>query len=460
MGTPYMPWQQHVADVAGEVDPKTGIPIYRDIIVCVPRQQGKTTIVLIKKIHRALGFGQPQSIRFTAQTKDDAREKWLEHVTILENSPLGVWKDSSHRRRKYFTKRVTNGQEHLRWFNGSIEFLKSGTEKSGHGKTLDLGVISEAFAQIDTRLEVSMRPAMITRPSAQLFIESTAGTAQSIMLNELVRVNRARLEAEPDAPSRVAYFEWSATEDDDPGDPATWARCMPALGYTIQLADVQHEYELATASPRKMAEFRRSYLNLTDWGDVNTEGIIDFAGWTDTGDDTAKVASGHMLGLDVTPDRAWASIGFAGLNRLDQYHVQLVKRERGTNWVIEGLSDLVREHHLERRVAIVARSAAATLADDLERADFEVIRLDSADTAAACGAVYDEITEGRLSHLATGQAPLDAAVAGVVWSSSDPPIFSRGKSTVDISPLYACAAARWAHQLKQADDYDVLATIA
>src|SRR5215207_2302173 len=48
LGTPLMPWQQHVADVAMEVDPDTGRLVYRRIVLTVPRQSGKTTLLLAK----------------------------------------------------------------------------------------------------------------------------------------------------------------------------------------------------------------------------------------------------------------------------------------------------------------------------------------------------------------------------------------------------------------------------
>ena len=46
LGQPLMPWQQLVADVGLELDPESGLPAYREIVVTVPRQSGKTTLVL------------------------------------------------------------------------------------------------------------------------------------------------------------------------------------------------------------------------------------------------------------------------------------------------------------------------------------------------------------------------------------------------------------------------------
>src|SRR6266498_405580 len=90
LGKDLMPWQQHVLDVALEVDPATGLPAYREVVLTVPRQSGKTTSLLCLMVHRALGFSRPQRITYTAQTRLAAREKWqYEHIPLLTKSPLG-----------------------------------------------------------------------------------------------------------------------------------------------------------------------------------------------------------------------------------------------------------------------------------------------------------------------------------------------------------------------------------
>ena len=45
LGTPLLPWQRMVADVAGELDPDTGTYFYDTVILSTPRQCGKSTLV-------------------------------------------------------------------------------------------------------------------------------------------------------------------------------------------------------------------------------------------------------------------------------------------------------------------------------------------------------------------------------------------------------------------------------
>src|SRR5262245_7346570 len=80
LGTPLMPWQRLVADVGLELL-EDGRPAYREVIVPVPRQSGKTSLILAVEVQRAVGWAPafgPQRLVYSAQTGADARKKLLE----------------------------------------------------------------------------------------------------------------------------------------------------------------------------------------------------------------------------------------------------------------------------------------------------------------------------------------------------------------------------------------------
>src|ERR1035437_1162136 len=64
LGLPFMPWQRLVADVGLELLPN-GLPAYRTAIFTVPRQSGKTTLLLALVIHRAIFW--PRSEEHTSE---------------------------------------------------------------------------------------------------------------------------------------------------------------------------------------------------------------------------------------------------------------------------------------------------------------------------------------------------------------------------------------------------------
>ena len=212
LGQPFMPWQRYVADVGCEIDPDTGLPAYREVVVTIPRQSGKTALFLAWQLDRSLNWGRPQRSVFTAQTGKDARDKWLDELfPLIEHSRLSP-----------LVKQVNKGMgnESITFKTGSGIRLASTSATSGHSKTLDQAVLDEIWHDVDDRREQGLWPAMITRPDAQLLVCSTAGTQTSTVYNR--KVASGRLAVKEDTGRGVAYFEWSAPEDWDPSDEATW----------------------------------------------------------------------------------------------------------------------------------------------------------------------------------------------------------------------------------------------
>lgn len=443
LGTPLMPWQRHVLDVALEMDPATGHLAYREVDLTVPRQSGKTLLLLCLMVHRALSFGSRQNILYTAQTRNDARKKWQkEHVYTLEHSPFAPMISVGY----------NNGNEHILWQNGSTHGIVAPTEKASHGETLDLGAIDEAFAQVDARVEQAMRPAMITRPDAQLWVVSTAGTDKSVYLRGKVEAGRARCDL--GLTDAVAYFEWSAPEDSDPADPATWWGCMPALGHTVQERAIRTEYE-SMDSP----EFRRAYLN--QWPDAfPIDAVIDSATWGALKDAGSATEDPVSFAADVTPDRSYASIAVAGRRRDGRMHIEVVENARGTEWVVPRLLEL-RSKWNPCAIAVDGAGPAGSLIASLEAAGVEVLKPSARDAARACGALYDAAIQGQLRH--RDQPELNAALAGAKRRElGDAWAWARKNVAVDISPLVAVTLAAWGHDTQAhlfEADYDVLESV-
>ena len=233
-----MPWQQHVADVALEIDPATGRFAYREVVLTVPRRSGKSLLLLALLVQRMVAMGRPQVAAFTMQNALQARLRMRREwdAEILSRSSLAI-----------ATYRFTGqpGAEALLFNNGSRIEVTASTKSSGHGLTLDLAVVDEAFDQPDDRLEQAFRPAIRTQPDAQLWWVSTAGGPEDVWFR---RQGRGR----PAPRSRTAAARRSSTgprpTDADPGDPAVWWECMPALGYVrpdgsgLTEQDIREEY--------------------------------------------------------------------------------------------------------------------------------------------------------------------------------------------------------------------------
>jgi len=269
LGVPLLPWQRQVLSTALE---RVGDrPAYRDVLVSVPRQSGKSSLALSLMVWRLLA-GPDTRVLYGAQTRLAAREKLL-HTwwPRIQRSPLA---DRFELFRGF-------GSETLLADNGSQLQLLSSTESGGHGETCDLVIVDEAWVHPDAQIEQAVRPTMATRRDAQLWAMSTAGSARSIWWRQKLDAGRAA--AEMDVADGLACFEWSASDEANPADESTWRATMPALGRLIDVETVRVDMQ-----NMPLAEFARAYLNV--WPDPAGEGwqvipqdIWDAAVWRPEG---------------------------------------------------------------------------------------------------------------------------------------------------------------------------------
>lgn len=450
LGAPFMPWQRHVADVACEIDPETGFYFYREVRLVLPRQQGKTTLVLAKATHRCLSKPR-QRLVYTAQTRNMARRRLEEDFyDPIADSALGYFLAATKGEKPGF--RAQSGSEHIRWANSSRWWIDAVTKKAGHGPPLDEGHIDEAFAHIDNRIEQAMRPAMVTKPDAQLWVLSAAGDGDSTYLLGKVDDGRARIQS-PSPRSRVAYFEWCAPEDADADDPAVWSLCMPAKGHTISQATIEAERDSLPDD-----EFRRAYLG--QWLTRKTRPwVIPAASWNDCaiGEDEVEWDGLPIWSVDVSPDRAASAVGFAARTPGARAWLEVVAHQPDTAWVVPYLAKL-RATYGGNVVAIDGSGAAGALQPDLEDEGFIVRRLGLREKRDACGALYDDVLDGKVLH--GGDTDLDTAVASAAKTKSgDAFVWGRGISLDDITPLYVVTLARFVWVELAADDYDIADSI-
>ena len=345
---------------------------------------------------------------------------------MLQASPLN----------QLFRLRRQRGEKAIRWTNGSRWGITAPSESPGNSQTLDLGFVDEAWARVDNKLETGLSPMMITRPEPQLWVVSTAGTAASTWLRGKVDAGREQ----PDGRG-TAYFEWSASADADPADPATWWDCIPSLGYTVTEDAIRAERDRLYPDA-----FARSYLN--QWPDEQPAAgwaVITAEDWLALADPNSRLVGRVAFAVDVSPDRAWSSIAAAGRRADGRGHVELAEHRPGTGWVVERLAELVQRHN-PVSVVVDPGSAAGALIPVLDAAGIEVVKPTAREVAAAAGALYDATRPDADTIRHLSQIPLNAAVAGAVRRPvGDAWTWNRRGSNVCITPLVACSLAAWGH---------------
>lgn len=470
LGTPLMPWQRYVADTSLEIDPATGLFVYRKIGCTVPRQSGKTSLILPVACHRGMAW-QNQRIRYAAQSGTEARQKWEDdQLPALEAA-------------KFIPKRArarkANGREAIIWkATGSLHTLHNNTEKSGHGKTLHLGLLDEYFAQVDYRISAAWSPAMITVLMAQFWWFSTAGTMKSVPMNADKDSGRELVKS--GAPSRTAYFEWSAPVDADYRDPAVWLGCMPALcpteppcrcsphwRHTVTLGAIQAELEDAT-NPEKLAEFLRAYMNWTvEDADVEADpNVPTLAEWNLLANSMAEGGPVVAIAIDVTPLRDHAAIVATGDGPDGLPRVAVLDHGPGTAWLIPRILQL-RGQLKPVAWSLDDKSGANTLILPMEQAGITRMGKEPhkgglwiptvPELGATCATFADTVRAAGLVHL--GQEQLTLALAGARTRPLGDGSWAWGRKlgSSDISPLVAASLAHGAYERFRHlayDDYD------
>jgi hypothetical protein len=426
LGQPLMPWQRYVADVAGEVDER-GRYVHPLVVVSVPRQSGKTTLMLAQGLQRALQ-GPGRKVWHTAQSGRHANEKQREFVELVQNSRLAEMVKGK--------PRMAAGSMALKLLNGSTLKPHPPLHDSLHGEQGDHNDIDEGWSFDEPHgaaLFQAIGPTHATRPGAQTFVWSTRGDAASSWFHRLI--DRGYEGA------GVALFDWGIPYDGDPTDLDLIVRHHPAIGHTIEREFLEAERQ-AMPDP---AEYARAYGNVPTGGRHTIIPAADYQA-ARIDDPDVKLPPGQpAYGIAVSNGGEYGSLFSAVLDADGQPWVEMIERRPGRSWLFDRVKALKDKG---AGVAVLRNSAAAPIADALELDDdVNLLPASGIDYAAACQDFYDRITDGpRLFHRTAEGDPLDGAVdvagrknlpeTGWVWSPK--------RSTGHIDALEAATLAAWA----------------
>lgn len=440
---PLIPWQQLVADVAGEVD-EDGVLIYRRIVVSVQRQAGKTTIDLANSIQNCL-MGPNRKAWYTAQSGQHATDKFLEMADTFEKSPLA----------RLGKIRRSNGSANLTFANGSVLRPHPPTADSLHSKQSDKNTIDEGwyFGTVNSKaLLGAIVPTTTTRRKLtgqrpQLWIMSTEGTSESQFWNKLLDDFRAG-----NVPEDTAFFDFGIpldTAEPDLADPAavklfmdTIARFHPGFGHLFEMSDLYGFLDELGVS-----EFMRAYGNKRTGA---TERVIPEGDWRksatlDTLPAGAPLCFGAAVGIDGV-DTTITATALDGMRKI----TEVVDHRAGTGHALQRIKELHAKHSAP--FAIDPYGPSADLHDKAERAGIPLVPLKTAGITAACQSVFAGVVPPRnapeewaRSWYYRPHPALDAAAAlAAKRSVSDGAwLWGRRASVGSISALEAGTNSSW-----------------
>lgn len=439
LGTPLIPWQREVADIALEIDPDTGSFRYDTVVISTPRQCGKSALVDASDTYNA-SLGPSRRIVYAAQTGKDSEEHFKEYTEMLRKSRL---------RQKAAKFRFSNGGMSVRFTNGSTITPMAMTKVAGHGKQMDKVTIDEAFTltkeEGDTIMDAIV-PTMNTRlkrtgVTAQRWITSTEGTAASTWFNRLLDGLRAG-----DVPRRTCWFDYGIPTDADPEDMETIMRWHPAAGYLWyrpQLADFREEFK---GNP---AGWARAFGNRRDEGIADR--VISEDVWSAT--TVAPVDPATLSGdpvtfgvaVDVDGSHTAVSAGFMGAD--GSVVTQLVSILDGTGGAPAEVAKLAADY--QAPIAIDTRGTAADLSDRLHQLTdqygdplLRFCEMDAADYLTIGQSYVSGLANGTIRHAADPELDASAANSTRKWAGDAWRLSRRGSLGLT-SPLESCMLAAW-----------------
>ena len=377
----------------------------------------------------------------------------------------------------------SGGRRIRRNVSARLRFLAR-SRGSGRAFTADCVVYDESMILSDEVVGASL-PTLSAVPNPQVIYTASAGYRDSVQLSA---VRRRVLARDP----RIMGAEWSINPHldtcprdevrgrrsnryvvcglhDDRDDPRSWGKANPALGVRISSGHVRDEMGAMT-----MATFDRERLGVGDWpGGEEAWAVISEEAWTACAMPAPGGAARPVaFAVDVDPDMISAAIASAWIrpaqagSPVPRPVIEIPRgcHREGVNWVIPQLLALRRTWR-PLAVAIPRNGPAAGLIDDAENAGIEVLKMSSADEAAAFAFLVTTVRkppeEGRLIHLGRDLAPglwssvasaetRDVGDGGRAWSRRD--------SASDITPVSAGTDALWALNHKRRN-YDPLASV-
>lgn len=419
LGQPFMPHQQLIADVAGELvetdDPRGWrlpnrpgfwVPARKLVVVTEQRQAGKSHQSMTGVGERMFSVPGFRSW-YTAQTGQDARDQFLKFYeeNIMRNgdpTPFAPFVDLKRGK----------GEEVMATPNGARLRPHPPTEEKLHGKQSHRNDVDEGWAFTKGEGEALMQaigPTQLTVPTAQTWVWSAGGTANSTWLAELVARGR---EGDP----AVCFFEWAIPDDADAENLDVILEHHPAAGRTISRASLQALHD--TAFPNDPAGWARAAGNR--WTEA-IGGAISLDVWrtrrhADTIPNDAPVAYGAARSADGTQTVIAAAARVDG-----RVVVEIVAVLAGGY----GAADHVKALCTDGPVGVCPDGPSAALHKAVER--LRRIRLVSFPTrnySAACLGLVDALEAG--AYRFRQHTALDAAVAvaakralgdgGWVWS--------------------------------------------
>jgi len=250
----FEPWQQGFLDEAFEVDPVTGLRVYSEVLLGIPRKNGKSTMASAIGLYLLTSDGENEpEIYVAAAAKAQAGIVFRQSKRFVDASP-GL--QDFLRTRQYHIECFQNG--------GTLRVIASDAPLQ-HGLNPHGNIIDELWAHKSDELYTALTSAGGAREQSLTVTITTSGIAEDQVLGVIYNAALEKtdlLEKRPgltivrDRANGFLMYWFGADPDADPSNPAVWALANPASWITESY--LRKERSKPTM---RLTDFRRWHLN-------------------------------------------------------------------------------------------------------------------------------------------------------------------------------------------------------
>lgn len=218
---PNDPWQAWLSVHVGELLPD-GRPRFRNALILVARQQGKTKWA--RKLTLYWMFvEQAPLVLGTSTNRNYAKESWMRVCDMAVGNPLLAAELPSN------PVRATVGEEALSNVHGSRYMFAASNRRAGRSLTVHRGILDEIREHADFSAWGAVSNATNAVRDAQIIAISNQGDVTAVVLDALRDPALEYMETGL-GDYRLGLFEWSAPDGSNPTDLAALAQANPDLG--------------------------------------------------------------------------------------------------------------------------------------------------------------------------------------------------------------------------------------
>lgn len=384
-------WQELILEsTLGEL--RNGTWAAKRVGISVPRQNGKSHLLVVRALAGALLLGEKKII-ISAHQQDTARESFDKLVEIIEDDNNQWLRDRLDK--KFGRGGIMNAlmREAVKFSNGAKIQFKARSGAAGKGFSSDCLLLDEAQI-LGSRAWTSINSTMSARKNPQVWLLGTPPQDEDDCFTfDMVR--RAATEGKSTA---SAWLEWSAdpnAEDFDPASEFTRWSANPAWNTRINHDVVQGEYE--TYAPDKFAQDR-----LGIWrDDAVARRLITPAEWAATVSEP-PVDGIRSFGVSFSADGRRQAV--AGVLKHEHgFHANVVGAlSGGTEAGVEALADwLADRKDRTAEVAISGQAWSEVLYEKLRARGMtrrQLRIMGTQEVFAAASFTLDELRQRTLTH--------------------------------------------------------------